>query len=291
MAALLRPAGGEEVEEAGAEAEAEEEEEEGEEAEGLDRPVHAVGADDDGAVAADVAAHRAEQARGAGLRVGVDGDVLDGEAGVAGLDDGLEGVGEAVVDEDGGGGLATDGPKAAGGVAHGGAAGAADHVGAPALEDALEPREVGELVGAAVADDDVGAALEDRCDEAGDVGAAVLVVGVGVDDDVGAEAEAGVDAGGVGDGEAAVAREAEDVVDAELGGVLGGAVAAAVVDDEDLDAVDAGDAAREIGEGGPEVVSLVQAGDLDEELHGRDGAPCTTRPGAAASRAASRTVV
>jgi hypothetical protein len=45
----------------------------------------------------------------------------------------------------------------------------------------------------------------------------------------------------VGRREAAVAREAEHVVDAELRGVLGGAVGAAVVDDEDLDAVDAGE--------------------------------------------------
>jgi hypothetical protein len=139
---------------------------------------------------------------------------------------------------------------------------------------------VGDGVGLAVADDDVGAAGEDRRDQAGDVLAAVLVVGVGVDDDVGAEAHARVEAGHVHGREAAVAREAEHVVHADLRGVLGGAVGAAVVDDEDLDAVDAREAARQVGEGLPEVVPLVEAGDLDEELHGR-GVACTTPASAA----------
>ena len=47
----------------------------------------------------------------------------------------------------------------------------------------------------AVADDHVGAALEDRRDQPRDVRAAVLVVGVGVDDHVGAQLQAGVEPG------------------------------------------------------------------------------------------------
>ena len=66
----------------------------------------------------------------------------------------------------------------------------------------------------AIADDDVRVAGEERRDEAGDVAAGVLVVRVGVDDDVGAVAEAGVDAGGERRREPFPAAEADDVMDA-----------------------------------------------------------------------------
>jgi hypothetical protein len=56
----------------------------------------------------------------------------------------------------------------------------------------------------AIADHDLRRAPHDRRDELRDVGAGVLIVGVGVDDDVGAEAERGVDAGDERGGESAV---------------------------------------------------------------------------------------
>nr|WP_276604464.1 hypothetical protein [Nannocystis sp. RBIL2] len=185
----------------------------------------------------------------------------------AGLDDRLEGVGEAVVDEQRGGGPPVHGPKAARRVAHCGARGAPDHARAPALQQPLERAEVRDGVGLAIAHDEVGAAGEDRRAQASDVGAGVLIVGVGVDDDVGAEREAGVDAGLERDREPAVAREAQHVVHADLLGHGRGVVGAAVVDDEHLDAVDPRQRAREVGEGRRQVLPLVEAGDLDDELH------------------------
>ena len=101
----------------------------------------------------------------------------------------------------------------------------------------------------------------------GDVGAGILVVGVRVHDDVGSQAQRGFDAGHEGRREPAVLREAHDVVNAQLRGFLACAVGAPVVDDEHFDHVDAVDPAGQIRDGGPEVVTLVEARDLDDELH------------------------
>ena len=59
-----------------------------------------------------------------------------------------------------------------------------------------------------------------------------------------------------------------DVVDAVGAGDLDRAVGGAVVDDEPLDDVDARDLAREVGERRRERGLLVEAGNLDDELHG-----------------------
>ena len=104
-------------------------------------------------------------------------------------------------------------------------------------------------------------------DELRDVRAHVLVVGVGVDDDVGAELQARVEARLEAGGEALVVRQLDDVVDAVLARDLDRPVGRAVVDDEPLDDVDAGDLAREVGQRRRERLLLVEAGDLDDELH------------------------
>ena len=85
--------------------------------------------------------------------------------------------------------------------------------------------------------------------------------------DVGAELQAGVEAGLEAGGQALVVREPDDVVDALLTRDLDGAVGRAVVDDEPLDDVEARDLAGEIGERVGELALLVPAGDLDDELH------------------------
>ena len=99
----------------------------------------------------------------------------------------------------------------------------------------LEPEKCSIVADLAVADDHVGLAGEDRRDQLGDVGAAVLVVGVGVDDDVGAELEAGVEPGLEAGRQALVVGQADDVLDPVLAGDLDRAVGRAVVDDQQLD--------------------------------------------------------
>ena len=85
--------------------------------------------------------------------------------------------------------------------------------------------------------------------------------------DVGAELEAGVEAGLEGRREALVVGQADDVLDAALAGDLDRAVGRAVVDDEELDLVDAVDLPRQVGDRRRQRRLLVEAGDLDDQLH------------------------
>jgi hypothetical protein len=124
-----------------------------------------------------------------------------------------------------------------------------------------------DLVGLAVADDHVGLAGENRRHQLRDVVPAVLVVGVGIDDHIGAQLQAGVEPGLEGGGEALVVREAHDVIDAARARDLDRAVGRAVIDHEPLDALDPRNLAREIRERRGEGVLLVVARDLDDELH------------------------
>ncbi len=103
--------------------------------------------------------------------------------------------------------------------------------------------------------------------ELGDVGAVVLVVGVGVDDHVGAELQRGVDPGLEAGREALVVGQAHEVVDAVCAGDRDRLVGRAVVDHEPLDRVEALDLARQVGERLRQLLRLVEAGDLDDELH------------------------
>jgi hypothetical protein len=100
----------------------------------------------------------------------------------------------------------------------------------------------------AVADDHVGAPLEDRAHQAADVGSVVLVVGVRVDDHVGAELQCCVDAGLEAGREALVVRQANEVVDAVRARDGDGLVGRAVVDHEPLDDVEARNLARKVRE-------------------------------------------
>ena len=122
------------------------------------------------------------------------GDVVGGHQQLAGLDDRLQRVRVLRHDRHLDRGLAVVGAEARGRVGDVGAGGLAHDPGAELLQALLERREVLDLVGLAVADDHVGLAVEDRLDELGDVAAVVLVVGVGVDDHVGAELQARVEA-------------------------------------------------------------------------------------------------
>ena len=119
----------------------------------------------------------------------------------------------------------------------------------------------------AVADDHVGVALEDRADQLGDVRAEVLVVGVGVDDQVGAELQAGVEARLEARGEPLVVGEADDVVDAARARDLDGAVGRAVVDDSHSTWSTPGSSRGRSRERPGQRLLLVEAGDLDDQLH------------------------
>ena len=119
----------------------------------------------------------------------------------------------------------------------------------------------------AVADDQVGLAAHDRRDQLRDVGRVVLVVGVGVDDHVRAQLQRRVEPGLEALREALVVGQPHDVVDAVRARDLDRAVGGAVVDHEPLDLVEALDRARKVGERDGERLLLVEAGNLDDQLH------------------------
>jgi hypothetical protein len=126
-------------------------------------------------------------------------------------------------------------------------------------------------------DHEIGLAFQDRPDELLDVCAVVLVVGVRVDDDVRAALQARFEAEHEGLGEAAVVAEAHDVLHAVLAGHGDGFVPAAVVDDEHFDRIDARDRFWQIGQRDGQRLRLVEAGNLDDELHGSQVAAQATQ--------------
>jgi hypothetical protein len=162
----------------------------------------------------------------------------------------------------------------------------ADDPASEPLQPLLRAREVLDSRDRAVADDHVGFAGEDRGQQLRDVRAAVLVVGVGVDDQVGAELQAGVESRLECGGQAAVVGQADELLDTVLAGDLDGSIGRAVVDHEQLDLIHALDAARQVGDRARKRRLLVEAGDLDDQLHGRGQgtartcAPPLSRPAA-----------
>ena len=78
-----------------------------------------------------------------------------------------------------------------------------------------------------------------------------------------------VETGGKGPRQPLMIRKAHHLVHAVRLGDGGGAVGAAVVDDDDLDLVDATDLPRQRREGLGKGFLLVQTGDLDHQFHGR----------------------
>ncbi len=111
------------------------------------------------------------------------------------------------------------------------------------------------------------------------------MVAVRIDDDVRAEGEAGIEARLEGGGEALVARVRDDVR-AEHRRDGGGLVRTAVVDDDDLNLVDAGDRLRQVGEDGGEALFLVVARYLNDQFHAR--APPRSNPAARRKSSPSR---
>ena len=99
----------------------------------------------------------------------------------------------------------------------------------------------------AVADDEVGVTAQDRRHQFRDIGRAVLVVGVGVDDHVRAQLQRCVEARLEALCESFVVRQPYDVVDTVGTSDLDGGVGGPVVDDEPLDLIEALHLAREVG--------------------------------------------
>lgn len=150
---------------------------------------------------------------------------------------------------------------------------------AEVLELLFEEAEVWDLIALAVADDDIGSFVEDRLDELRDILAVVLVVPIRVDDDIGSEHQAAVEASSERVSQAPVSSEADNMVDTTFLGDFDSSIGAAIIDDQDLDLIDARYLPRYITDRCGERVLFVEARDLNDDLHGtvrleklRDGA-------------------
>ncbi len=131
----------------------------------------------------------------------------------------------------------------------------------------LDPGVMRAVLHLPVADDHIRRAIQNRLDQHRNTVAGVLVVAICVDDNVRAGAQAGVDSAAEGLGQALVLPVTYHVIGARLPGRPAGVVARAIVDDQDLDRIDAGDAARNVGNGPSDGPRFVMAGNLYDQLH------------------------
>jgi hypothetical protein len=129
-------------------------------------------------------------------------------------------------------GLPAEGAEAAGGIRDADACRALHHPTAEPLQEALDGGELLQGRHPAVAHDDVGLAAHDRRDQPRDVLTTILVICVRVDNDIRAGRNSRFQSGLERSGQPAVARVADDVVDAQAPRDFDGFVPAAVVNDE-----------------------------------------------------------
>ena len=144
---------------------------------------------------------------------------------------------------------------------------AADHAAAEPLEPSLQKRKVVDAARLPIPNDHVGALVENGLYERGNIAAVILVVAIRVDDDIRAEFEAGVKAHLEGMPQAAIFGERDDVIHAEFPRHFSRAIIRPVVNDQDLDFVNAGDRTRNILDRRGQGFFFVEAGNLDDEFH------------------------
>src|SRR5688500_7403102 len=119
----------------------------------------------------------------------------------------------------------------------------------------------------AVTDHHIGLTLEDRGYKIGDAVLGILVVAVGVDDDIGPQAKTRIKPTLKGSGQALIAVVPHDVVHAKLARDLYGAVGRAVVYNESFEHVDARYRARHISEYKRQRLLFIVAGYLHDNFH------------------------
>lgn len=214
----------------------------------------------------DVGGNTAKETGGTEEGVCTNGDGDDAHIALARLDDGFQRIGVLVKDIDLESGLAADGAKPAGGVGDLGGAGETNDATAELLKEFLQRRKMLDLGNGTFADDHVGLAGDNGGDEGGDVGGVVLIIGIRIDDDVGPALQAGGEPGHEGAGEAEVGA-LDHVIDAAGAGDIGGAVGAAIIDDEPLDGIDAGKRAWQLLQGDGQSLFLVITRNLDDDFH------------------------
>ena len=122
---------------------------------------------------------------------------------------------------------------------------------------------MGDLRNLPVANDDVRFLAQDGRNQVRHVAAGVLVIGVGVNNNVGPQAQGGVEAGLERLGQSQVARVVDDVGDAESLGGYGRSIRAPVIHHQRLDTVNARNMRRQPGQRFRQRGRFVVAGNLN----------------------------
>ena len=126
---------------------------------------------------------------------------------------------------------------------------------------------MGDVVGLAVSNHDFSFAVDYGSDQPGDVLAAILVIPVGVDDNVRSQPQTGIDAGLKGPGKTFVDPIAHDMVHPGPAGGFKGRVGAAVVNHQDVHLFNALDDPGDVRHGFRQGRCFVVAGNLDKQFH------------------------
>ena len=210
-----------------------------------------------------IAEHAAKKSGRAQLPIGTNRDRGHRNFVPSSLDNGFQRVCIFIHHVEPHGRLAAVCPKAAWGVRDIGIRRLADNPASEMLEFFLERREMLGLVNGALTNDDVRFAFQDWTNQFFNIVAAVLVVRVGIDDDIGTVPQAGIQSCHEAFGEAFVASEVHNIMDTPVFGHLDSVVLTAIVDDEIFDCINAVDMFGEGIESDFQGFCFVVAGNLN----------------------------
>ena len=113
----------------------------------------------------------------------------------------------------------------------------------------------------------MGTLFENRLNECDNIGTAVLVISIGIDNNIGTEFEAGVKTRFEGMAQTAIFWESDNMIHAMFARDLRRAIRRTIVNDQNLDFVNTGNFARNILNRIWQGLFFVEAGDLDNQFH------------------------
>lgn len=123
-----------------------------------------------------------------------------------------------------------------------------------------------DIVDGPAPDDNVGRALDNRRHQFWDVSCIILIVGIGVDNNVRAKPQTTIQAGDKTFGESLVFREPNNMIDAVFKSHPHRIISAPVIDDQPLHHIEPLYRSRQYGQGDGQGFLLIVAGDLDNQL-------------------------
>ena len=207
------------------------------------------------------------QARLTQGRVGADGHVYQFHLPFASLHERFEGVGVGIVDLQAQGGIARESPEAANRIRHISFRDPAHNETAKMFHKALAFGEMLITQRLTVANDQVCLVGKDGGDQLADLAARILVVRVGVDDDVRPEGERKLHTADERARETAVAAVPQDVIRATFQRHVGSVISRTVIYHQYYHFVNPGKLPRDIGKHHRQMPGFVVGRDLDDEFH------------------------